>query len=93
MISMNNRRGMITSLLAIGATGAAIYGISRGIQNGTFQRLPQQLSNAMNNPAVQQLTKSVQNLGNNQNMQQTITNALGTDNSQQQGGTNNLNNQ
>ncbi|MYL56646.1 hypothetical protein GLW20_03910 [Virgibacillus halodenitrificans] len=88
---MDNRRGMITSLL-VGAAGVAIYGISRGVQNGTFQRLPQQISTAVNNPAVQQLTKFVQNLGNNQNMQQ-ISNAFGTETRQQQVKTSNLNNQ
>lgn len=80
---MNNRRGMMTSLLAIGATSAAIYGITRGVQNGTFQRLPQTVSNALNNPQVQQFTKPLQNIvNNNQNVQQT-SNAS-------QGGVNNL---
>ncbi|MFC2949812.1 hypothetical protein [Virgibacillus sediminis] len=67
---MNNRPGMMTSLLTIGAAGAAIYGITRGVQNGTFQRLPQTVSNAMNNPQVQQIAKPLQNmLQNNQNNQ------------------------
>ncbi len=68
---MNNRRGMMTTLLTIGAAGAAVYGITRGIQNGTFQRLPQTVSNALNNQAVQQMqmTQPLQNMENNQNTQ------------------------
>lgn len=91
---MNNRRGMMTSLLTIGAAGAAIYGITRGVQNGTFKRLPQTASNALNNPTVQQVTKPLQNMNNSQNTQQ-LTNALqgGTSNVQNQKGTNNQSNQ
>lgn len=68
---MNNRRGMMTTLLTIGAAGAAVYGITRGIQNGTFQRLPQTVSNSLNNQAVQQMqmTQPLQNMENNQNTQ------------------------
>ncbi|MFC3040471.1 hypothetical protein ACFOGI_09460 [Virgibacillus xinjiangensis] len=65
---MNNRPGMMTSLLTIGAAGAAIYGIRKGVRNGTFQRLPQTVTNAMNNPQMQQMAKPLQNmLQNNQN--------------------------
>ncbi|RYG72131.1 hypothetical protein EU245_11630 [Lentibacillus lipolyticus] len=46
---MNNRGGMMTSLMALGAAGAAIYGIRKGMQNGTLQRMPQAVSNMMNN--------------------------------------------
>ncbi len=66
---MNNQRGMMTTLLTIGAAGAAVYGITRGIQNGTFQRLPQTLSNAFNNQTVQQMAKPLQNMTNNQQTQ------------------------
>ena len=89
MIKMNNRKGMMTALITTAAAGAAIYGITRGAQNGTFQRLPGQISNAMNNPTIQQITKPLQNMGNNQNMQQQPT--LGTSNTQQKDN-NNLNN-
>ncbi|MFC4023347.1 hypothetical protein ACFOUV_05860 [Oceanobacillus longus] len=34
---MKNRQNMMTALLTTAATGAAIYGITRGVQNGTFQ--------------------------------------------------------
>lgn len=73
----------MTSLLAVGAAGAAIYGITRGVQNGTFQRLPQTLSGVMNNQAVQQIAKPVQNMVSNQNVQPLANNA------QQQVGNNN----
>jgi hypothetical protein len=87
---MNNRQGVMTALITTAAAGAAIYGITRGVQNGTFQRLPGQLSNAVNNPAVQQFTKPLQNMVNNENMQQ-LTNTLGSNNTQQQN-ENNINN-
>ncbi|WP_430789762.1 hypothetical protein VBD025_04700 [Virgibacillus flavescens] len=68
---MNNRKGMMTSMLTIGATGAAIYGITKGVQNGTFKRMPQAVSNAMNNSQTQQFMKPIQNMANNQDNQQT----------------------
>ena len=94
---MNNSRGMLTSLLTIGAAGAAIYGITRGVQNGTFQRLPQTVSNALNNPQVQQFTKPLQNMVGNQNQNaQQVPNPLqggaAFQSSQQQIGNNNQNN-
>jgi hypothetical protein len=64
---MNNRPGMMTSLLALGATGAAIYGITRGVKNGTFQQLPETISNVLNN---QQMKKPLQGMMNNQQVQQ-----------------------
>jgi hypothetical protein len=73
---MNNRRGMMTSLLALGATGAAIYGITRGVRNGTFQQLPQRVSNVFNNQQVQQMTKPLQGMMNNQSLQQIVKNQL-----------------
>ncbi len=81
-MNMNNRQGVMTAVITTAAAGAAIYGITRGVQNGTFQRLPQQLSNAMNNPTVQQVAKPFQNMANNQNLQD-LTNTLGNNNSQQ----------
>ncbi|RDW15900.1 hypothetical protein [Oceanobacillus chungangensis] len=87
---MNNRQGVMTALITTAAAGAAIYGITKGVQNGTFQRLPGQLSNVMKNPAVQQFTEPLQNIGNNENMQQ-LTNTLGSSNTQQQN-QNNINN-
>lgn len=93
---MNNQRGMLTSLLSIGVAGAAIYGITKGVQNGTFQRLPQTFSNILNNPQVQQFTKPLQNMANNQNGQQTSMPLQGggiTQNLQQQMGNSNQNNE
>ena len=66
---MNNQNGVMTSLLAVGAAGAAIYGISRGIRNGTFQQLSQTVSNALNSQPVEQLTNSVLGMTNNQSSQ------------------------
>lgn len=91
---MNNQRGMLTSLITIGAAGAAIYGITKGIQNGTFNRLPQTVSNVLNNPQVQQLTKPLQNMTGVQNNQQVSTPLQGeaaTQNLQQQMGNNEQN--
>lgn len=63
----------MTSLITIGAAGAAIYGITKGVQNGTFQKIPQTLSNAfqntMNNDTVQQVAQPLMNMMNNQNEQ------------------------
>ncbi|WP_152657808.1 hypothetical protein [Oceanobacillus sp. CFH 90083] len=70
-----NNRNMMTSLLALGAAGVAAYGVTKGIQNGTFQKLPQTISNALNNQNVQQLTKPIQNMMGNQGGQQ-LTNAV-----------------
>lgn len=67
---MPNQRGMLTSLLTIGAAGAAIYGIAKGVQNGTFKQLPQTVSNAMNNSQVQQLMQPMKNMPGNQQGQQ-----------------------
>jgi len=66
---MNNQNGVMTSLLAVGAAGVAIYGISRGIRNGTFQQLSQTVSNALNSQPVEQLTNSVLGMTNNQSSQ------------------------
>lgn len=82
---------MMTSLLII---GAAIYGITRGIQNGTFQRLPQTVSKALNNPQGQQITQPLQNMAEKQNVQD-LTDAVqgGLDDLDQQMGNNIQNNQ
>ncbi|MRH44528.1 hypothetical protein GH741_17935 [Aquibacillus halophilus] len=58
-----NRRGIMNSVLTIGAAGAAAYGITRGVQNGTFQRLPQTISNALDNSQSEQ---PFQDVGANQ---------------------------
>ncbi|WP_077596276.1 hypothetical protein [Oceanobacillus kimchii] len=82
---MNNRSsGMMSSLLAIGAVGAAIYGIRKGMQNGTFKNLPQTISNALNNPMAQQMTQPLQSMTNNQSGQQLAGAAKSGTNSMQQ---------
>ncbi|KKB34413.1 hypothetical protein [Bacillus thermotolerans] len=72
---MNNQRGMmITSLLAAGATGAAIYGISRGLQNGTFQQMSKNVTSALiNSQPVQQMAKPVVGMAVNSTLQQTLS--------------------
>lgn len=61
-----DNRGMMTSLLAIGAASAAVYGIKKGVENGTFQRIPKNVSNAMsnvmNNETVQQIAEPLQTM-------------------------------
>lgn len=66
----------MTSLLTIGAASAAIYGISKGVQNGTFQKLPQNVSNLMNNQTVQQFTKPLQEMFMGQDQSNTITQGM-----------------
>ncbi|MBP1969391.1 hypothetical protein J2Z83_001495 [Virgibacillus natechei] len=73
---MDNRQVMLNSLITIGAV-SAIYGITRGVQNGTFQRLPKIFSNAMNNPTIQEIRQPLQNMINNQDSQHTITPSQG----------------
>ncbi|SHF91969.1 hypothetical protein [Ornithinibacillus halophilus] len=74
---MGNNRNVMTSLLTVGAAGAAIYGISKGIQNGTFQKLPQKMSDLMGNPTIEQVTEPIQNMMNNQDTQDLIQNNTG----------------
>lgn len=58
-----NKGMIVTSLRTIGSIGAAINGIARRAKNGTIQRLPQTVSNAL---------KPLQkNMATNQNAQQT----------------------
>lgn len=71
---MNNQRGIMASLLTVGATGAAIYGITRGLQNGTFRQMSNTVSNALNNQSVQQLAKPMLGMTTNPALQQTLTN-------------------
>ncbi len=84
VILMNNNRNMMTSLLTIGAAGAVIYGVTRGIRNGTFQQWQQNISNAMNNSQVQQLMQPLNNLTNNQGTQPLTSNSQSQTNSRQQ---------
>ena len=76
MVYEMNNRGMMTTLLTVGAAGAAIYGIKKGMESGTLQKLPQTFSKAANNQNVQQMTKAATNLMDNQDGQQQLTNAL-----------------
>ncbi|GIO23566.1 hypothetical protein [Oceanobacillus sp. J11TS1] len=59
---MDNQKGMITSLIAAGVVGAAAYGISKGVQNGSFQNMSQKLSNSMNSSTMQDMAKPLQDM-------------------------------
>ncbi|MDL4839786.1 hypothetical protein [Aquibacillus rhizosphaerae] len=59
--------GLVNKVLTVGAASAAIYGIRKGMQNGTFQRLPETINNALDNPQIQQFMQPIQNMVNNQN--------------------------
>ncbi|WP_156520740.1 hypothetical protein [Oceanobacillus sp. Castelsardo] len=73
-----NNRSMMTSLLTIGAAGAAIYGIGKGMQNGSLQKIPQQVSNmvqnTLSNPNVQQVTEQFQSMISSQSNNQSSPN-------------------
>ncbi|MFC7061677.1 hypothetical protein [Halobacillus seohaensis] len=71
---MNNRRSMMTSLLALGATGAAVYGITRGVRNGTFQQIPEMVSNGLNNQQDQKMANPLEEMANNEALQQIVPN-------------------
>ncbi|WP_162632566.1 hypothetical protein [Paraliobacillus zengyii] len=60
---MINPMGMMNKALTIGAASAAVYGIRKGMQNGTLQQLPEKISNAFNNSQSQvQPTNAVQTI-------------------------------
>lgn len=48
--------------LTLGAIGAAIYGVVRGVRNGTFQQLTQNMPNKLNMQNLQQITKPLQQM-------------------------------
>ncbi len=72
---MNNNRGMMTSLFTVGAASAIIYGVTRGIRNGTFQRWQQTISNVVKNPQTQPIMQPLQNTVNQQSTEQ-VTSSL-----------------
>lgn len=90
---MTNRNNMMTSLLTVGAAGAIIYGVSKGIQNGTFQRWQQNISNSMNSTQGQQNMQPTQNTANQQQENQSLTSnsQYANNNNPFQTGVNNLN--
>lgn len=81
---MNKGRGVMSSLLAVGATGAVVYGISKGIQNGSFQRWQKNISNAMNNSQVKQFMQPIKDITSSQGMQQLATNLQSMNNQNNQ---------
>lgn len=81
---MNKGRGVMSSLLAVGATGAVVYGISKGIQNGSFQRWQKNISNAKNNSQVKQFMQPIKDITSSQGMQQLATNLQSMNNQSNQ---------
>ncbi|MFD1064902.1 hypothetical protein [Oceanobacillus locisalsi] len=59
---MNNKKGMTSSLIAAGVAGAAAYGISRSVQNGSFQNMSQKLSNSMNSSTMKNMAEPLQDM-------------------------------
>ena len=49
-------------LLTIGAIGAAIFGVARGMRNGAFKQLAQNIPNKLNRQSLQQMTKPLQQM-------------------------------
>ncbi|MET4559634.1 uncharacterized protein YoxC [Lysinibacillus parviboronicapiens] len=54
--------------LTWGAIGAAIFGVARGLQNGTFQQFTKNISNKLNLQNAQQMMQPLQQMA--QPMQQ-----------------------
>ncbi|WP_018664544.1 hypothetical protein [Heyndrickxia acidiproducens] len=53
---MNRQKnGMISSLVAVGATGMAIYGISRAVRNRRIKQMMQSMGSAITGQAVKQM--------------------------------------
>ncbi|OAH55762.1 MULTISPECIES: hypothetical protein [Bacillaceae] len=63
---MNNRNGMLSSVLSLGAIGAAIFGIARGLRSGTFQPFLQTIMSSMTGSAAQQIPQAAQGMMNGQ---------------------------
>ena len=71
-------------LLTLGAIGAAaIYGVVKGMKNGTFKQLVQNIPNQLNVQNLQQLAKPLQQM--TQPLQGMTTNALTKNLPKQQG--------
>ena len=49
-------------LLTLGAIGAAIFGVARGMKNGTFKQLTRNIPNKLNRRSLQQMTKPLQQM-------------------------------
>ncbi|WP_117170935.1 hypothetical protein [Paraliobacillus sediminis] len=57
--------GLLNKALTIGAASAAVYGIRKGMQNGTLQQLPEKISSAVTNMQSQtqvQPTNAIQSI-------------------------------
>lgn len=49
-------------LLTLGAIGAAIFGVARGMKNGTFKQLAQSIPNKLNMQTLQQATEPLKKM-------------------------------
>lgn len=56
---MNNRNGMLASLLSFGAGVAAIFGIARGMRSGTFQPFLQTIWSSLIGSAAPQAAQGM----------------------------------
>lgn len=73
---------IIVRMLTLGAVGAAIYGIVRGVRNGTFQQWAKNIPNKLNMQNLQQATQPLQQM--TQPLQGMANNPL-TEKAKQQG--------
>lgn len=77
---MNNRNNMLTSLISIGATAAAIFGVVRGMRNKTFLPFLQTIMNSMSGSIAQQIPQAAQQPASSSspnNIKQSINNLSG----------------
>lgn len=57
---VKGRRMVVLRFITWGAIGAAIYVVVRGVRNGTFQQLMQNILNKLNVQNLQQMTQPLQ---------------------------------
>ncbi|OLN22166.1 hypothetical protein BTO30_10455 [Domibacillus antri] len=62
---MKNRNGIMSSLFTLGAIGAAIFGMTKGFRNGTFQPLLKSIMGT----AAPQMAQPIQGMMANQGSQ------------------------
>ena len=89
---MNNRNGIFTSVLSLGAVSAAIFGIVRGMRNGTFQPFLQSIRGSLMGSTVPQISQGMMNGQAAQNMTQPLQGMMNNQGSQQQSSTQKSNN-
>ncbi|PPA68738.1 hypothetical protein [Jeotgalibacillus proteolyticus] len=65
---MNKRNGVFGSMLSLGAVGAAIFGVTRGLRNGTFQPMLNNIKSMFGGTAAQKAPNAVQGMMSEQGM-------------------------